>query len=702
MKIPRWALVGGDFVSNPRKATVLLLALAVPALHAAKAGWKTVSADELAEAKPRLEAEAAAEVLAWTIDVDDRSFPQERTVVEYIRYKIFDPQRVEHLTRISNISFSLSPHRTDILARLTLPDGRTQEFGKDAIQERSLAKQAREKGFLGWLAGSSAEVTEKFMAITGVEAGAVLEYRVTRVERPPAGVQAISVQREGAPVREVAVTVRTNEQPSFSHQVFVFNKQSARMEQDAKARTVRVTATHLPSTLIEPVMGPATDYALTILSCYTSRDVMLVPRSGNVKVPGTVEAKLGPWAFYSTLTNWFERDRGWATKRVKQLALEVTAGAADETEKARRIHGHVQQMAERWRKRSPPKTPISMHAPNSLDDVLDWEKSPDVFLMPEEFHWLAVSLCQSAGLDAHTVSLPNRQLSRFYRENASPVFLPFPALAVKLGGTWTFSSPHHPAMLPFGMVPWEQEGQLGLIARDRQEDFVPVPPAPANKTIVTSGGTFAIDDEGTLSGECVRTFSGHRAVQVRAELAAARDEKRTELAKAKLGLDPKVVEMIGLKITALDDPAKDLGISAQLRWPGFAVRTKDRLVVRAAVLRAEAVSPFAATERRSPVHFPFFWQEFDRVVLSVPAGFEPESPAAPQPMPGESLSYGTRMSYEKETRRLFVLREFSSSLRDVAPKAYPLLRDWYAALARADQHEIVFRRADGTPAAKSD
>lgn len=680
------------FSSRPAAtAGLLIFALSVPVQ--AKDAWKPVSPEELAEAKPTIEAEAAAEILERTISVDDRGFPHERVTLEYIRYKIYDPQKVDAITRVSHIVDNFGLERTEINARLTLPGGKAQEFGRESIKERPYSKAGQQSGFFGWLAGSEVTLKEKFMAIPGVEAGAILEYQIRNVELYPGRVEPFTAQREGIPVRKYTITFRLDYDPEvWSHQVFVFNRRNAEMTETEKPRTVSIKASNLPSVVHEPLVGPATDYAMTILSCYTVRDVSLTPWSGKVKVPGTVDGKLGPWAFQATLVNWQERDRGYPVPRVKQLATELTAGAKDDLDKARRIHEHVRALVQRWQKRKVVKTDDRRRYAESVIDLLDWESQPEVRLFLNDFYWLAIGLYRAAGLDAHTILLPDRELCRFYRENVSPVFLPNLAAAIRLGSEWRFSSPHNEYALPFGMLPWDQEGQQGLLAHDRKEDFIPVPAATPKESATTSLGAFALDDEGTLSGTVRRALTGHGAAFMRRELLAASEEKRSELARAKLGFDLKTVEVTLDRIVNLEETEKPLEVVGKIRWPGYAVLTKDRMIVRPAAFRAEATSPFSAESRRLPVHFPYRWQELDRVAIRLPDGYAPESPAAPSPMPGELLSCRTQIAYEKEKNTLHLLRDFSSNLMDVGKDDYASLRNWYATLVRANQHEVVFTR----------
>lgn len=686
--LPDRPFIRGCFFLLRMGFTLMMLPLA----GLAKTAWKTVPTEELAEAKPKVDAEAPAEALVWNIEVDDREFPYERTVTEYIRYKIFDPSKVDSITRVSSVDFSESDNRNELSARLTLPNGQTREFGKESLKEQSLAKQAQTKGFFSWLGGSGPELVEKFLAVTGVESGAVLEFQIKRTLKRPAGVQAFFGQRENVPTRQLNFTCRTlRDDYSYNHRIFVFNKQSAVMKQDAKARLISVTATNLPAVVTEPVMGPMTDYALTIMSCYDSRQLLLLPRSGKVPIPDEVPDKLGPWTFYSTIIHWLERDRGWQTKRVKQLAADLTAGLADDAARARKVHDHVRMMAQKWYKHPPP-TGDRRRAPNSLDEVIDWEKEPEVMVNDDDFLWLAVALSQAAGLESHVMLLPNRKLSRFYRENASPVFLPFMALAVRLGGEWKLASPQSRYPLPFGLVPWEQEGQLGLLALPRKEEFVSVPPTPSDKTVIGGLGVFEIDAEGALSGNCRRTFTGHSAALVRSQLYGTTDERRDEIIKEKFGFDTKLVDLTLGKIEGLDDADRPVEFNATLRWPGFAVRTKDRLVLRVSLFHTDGASPFTATERRHPVHFPHRWQENERFAIRLPEGFGPEGLTVPPTMPGEVLSYRLMLGYEEEKNLLHVQRTFVSNVLEVAPLGYEGFKKWHAIRSRADQHEVVFVR----------
>jgi hypothetical protein len=664
------------------------------AAYAAKFTWPVLSPEELAETKAKVEPGSAVEAVVVNLEIDDRDFPVERYVTRYLRYKIYDAEKAEDVTRVSDTSEADGDSRTEFRARLTLPNGSVREFGKESIKERTLAKKGQSGGLLGWLAASDFEVKEKFLAITGVETGAVLEYRITTRVRYPGRVGTYELQ-SSYPTREATFFCQTSpETDQWRCRTFVLNTQGGRLKEDPKKHVVTFTALNLPSIRDEPFLGPATDNALTVVCSYDPYDWFLLPRSGRVPLPGEVSSKLGQWTIFSTIMNWAGRDRGYVTNKVEKLAATITKGLTEPEAKARAIHTRVQALAQLHFSRSGPK-PKELVKPESLDDVLEVAKMPQVAREPVEFVWLELGLCRAAGLEAELLLLPDRTSFRFNPQFVSESFLGDRAVAIRLNGKWVFSAPHSGSPLPFGMLPWENEAQVGLLALDHKQEFIKVPAAPPDQSEITSEGTFSLDAEGNLTGKCTRAFSGHAAARLRQNLRRSDKDKCDEIAAGKFGFDTKRVELKIVKIEGVEDPEKPLLISATLNWPGYAIRMKDRLVIRPSVFRAEASPPFTATERQLPIHFPYRWQESDMIEIRVPEGFYPEAPTAPLPVLTEVFSQETRLGFDRTNHALRASRAFKSNAIDLPAIHYPVVKGWYDQLMSSDQHEIVFAKKAG-------
>jgi hypothetical protein len=685
----------------PRGSSVLLIVTAALPLiaYGAKPVWQPIPPEVLTETAPRMDANAPAEILLLKIDVDDRRFPHERTTTTHLRYKIYDPQKAEEITRVSGIEFEGSDDRMEIHARLVSPDGRVQEFGKEAIRERPLLQQARQSGVLGWLAGSGRPAAkERFLAVAGVERGAVLEYHFRQVDRYPSLISSSFGQREKFPVRQLDYRARLVSDDNFRHRAFVTNARTVDLKEDPKARTITVVGENLPAVTLEPFSGPLTSNILTIFSCYEQSTLYLLPRSGRVKLPDKLDGAAGPWAPYATLMDWFSRDRSYASKRIEALAAEITAGAADHAAKAEAIHTWVVREAQACRREAP--HPTRRRAPQSLDDVLDWGKDKELVIDNDEFLWLALALYRSARLTAHLVLLPDRFLSGFDVEAVSPVFLQHRAIALRIGEEWRFSAPHLAVGLPFGLLPWQNAGQQGLLALEKQQQFIPVATAEPQRSLLGTAGTLALHADGLLEGELVRRLTGHLAVPVRGALLDAPPAERAKVARANLHLDIPGMDVTVRRIDGLDDPEKPIDIVCHVRWPAFAVRTKDRLVLRPLVFRAEGKSPFPATDRKRPVHFPFRWQELDQVSITVPAEYEIESPSRPADVPSSALYYKVDFTWDASTHKLGARRQFMSNIAALPVEKYTSLREFYEHVVASDQHEIVLRKRTDTAAVK--
>ncbi|MFA5057300.1 MAG: hypothetical protein WC485_04250, partial [Opitutaceae bacterium] len=165
-------------VMNPfRLAAALLLScfgVFLPSLLPARPKWDPVSAAELAESKPQLESGAAAEILDYRIEIDDTD--RGCRIRSCQRIKIYDPARAVEATRFSRLSVGEDSPQHKLIVRLTLPDGSSQEFGKEQLLQRNLLEVGHPAGFLGWITSRDFwNLQEKFLAIPGIVPGAILD-----------------------------------------------------------------------------------------------------------------------------------------------------------------------------------------------------------------------------------------------------------------------------------------------------------------------------------------------------------------------------------------------------------------------------------------------------------------------------------------------------------------------------------------------
>jgi hypothetical protein len=706
--------------------------------------WLPVSAEELAETKPQLEPDAPAEVLFRKVEVDDRDYPLERVTQEYIRFKIYQPEHIEAITRLalteySDNSWFGAERRVKLAGRLTLPNHTEKIFGEEAIHERTVAQSGAEQNLLTRLLGNSSPVIkERFLALSGVEAGAILEYRIEVIDRNSGFNQGFGLQRRELGVREVEYRIRPANAGDWICHYFVLNQSVGHVavERDRKGNPFTITATNLPALPAEPLVAPAVAYyGLFFLFSYDKVRVQYIGRKPGFGNEGaTVDPrKTGPWSPIATRAYVVLDDRVDVTGRVRNLTAQVTAGATGPLDKAQRIHREVARLFARYREESKfNKTRLDLitlsNLTRSIDDLLDYDRSSNVAIPTprDDFTALAMAMYQAAGLECRAILLPDRARLPYGQNLVAAATLPVLAVGVRIDGEWRFSLPAAWPALAFGALPWFCEGRAGLWLQTGNQQFEPIPPSPPEKSLVGNGGVFTLDANGELTGDGERRYTGHAAETLRQQLFN-RDERRRRAilsrqlnaafrmpgaAAAEAGAaevsegaaeegaeEPPAQAVTVERISGVDDPAAPIEVAYHLRLPGYAVLTADRLVFRSDPFRLNADTPFTASTRKLDVWFPYLWEELDVATIKLPAGYRPSYSGVTGPPEDRTLHYASSLGYDPSKQQLTLRREFACNAVTFPAANYPGLKAWYDEMARGDHQEVVLTKVPAPAAA---
>ena len=722
--LPRcWADGNGSTKLLKRAAAlvgVVVLLLQALTRAAAKDDWLPIEPNELAETTPRLLADAAGEILFLKVEIDDSDFPTERVRREYIRAKIYKPEHIEELTRISgrevsDDSYLATETKVKLSAKLTLPDGTTKLFGDEAIRERMIS-QSGEKNLLDRLLGlTGQQVKERFLAVGGAEAGAILEYKIERREHSSASpYDVLTFQRRGMAIRQVQLTASPPNARDWNYRYFVLNPAvaHAKLQEDLKRKTLTLEASDVPPLTEEPLAGPTSYHALSLMSCYEKKERHFIARHAPVSY--TIDpAKTGIWSMYSITDYMALADRIEITTRIRKLVAEVTADAKDPEEKAKRIHDRLHAMYFHYLKESRyNKTELTQDTiTRSLDDLLEYDRKSSVAgIYSLDYLALGTAMYKEVGLESRVLLLPDRRMAPFNRKLASRVFVSQRALAVKLGDRWVYSMPTVPSPLSFGDIPWYCEGQVALVVKNGPEEFTPVPYSEGGKSLIGNGGAFELKSDGTLTGTAKRKYTGHAAFAVRQRLFN-RDAPRQRAILArqisrdfKVGLkrskalddedsdtgDEHLKGFVAIKsISGLDTPETPIEIEYVVTLPDFASVAGQRLIFRPWLFRANEINPFTSDTRTTNIYFPYARQELDVATIRLPPGFKPEFSDEKAPSSGQALHYKTTLSFDAESGTLKLRREYASNLVALPVSIYPQLKEWYDTMTRIDQQEVV-------------
>ena len=695
-RLPKWALSS--------LVTALLCAGSPRGARADDAPtWDPVPPEDLAGTHSAAYPDAPAEVLSWKLEVDDTNFEHERQTREYIRYKIYDPARAEEVTRVSASDATVEGIRlfaTEIHGRLILPDGSIRVIGKESIRERALQRRAEEDSLAQRLIGNAGTVVnEQFLAVEGLQAGAVLEFQLLSTIKSQFASFSRNLQKVNIPVRHAECTVHLFQGQEFNGTAFVVNPNALHVGQsfDKRHATLQVTADNLPPLVDEPFSPAVSSRSVTVFG-YEDLTVMRLRHSNTNAV--TVGAADGPWAPIAAKAWMLSEDAAKAPDPVTHRAWELVAGAASETEKARRIHNFVHQLFVKFTQ-SPvgSREQISYANGAPLDKVMDFDQYLNVAVSPSDFLWLEIAMDRKIGLETQMVLLPNRNVMPFNPRLPSALFLPRYAARVRVDGAWQFSLAPVQQLLPFGWLPWRFRNGAALIAHDGKQELVSVPPEPASKSTVENRGTYTLGPDGSLTGHARCSLTGEPAVIRRPLPRDSSAARFKEIVARNLKAEFPGAAITVTSVDGLNDPDAPLQFEYDLNWPGYATATRTRLIVRPSVIHGQFRSPFAAAERKNAVEFPYHWRETDDVSLQLPAGYSLETPSAPPPaVVGDVLTYKTEIGPLAKPNQIYLRREFISDLSGAPASAYPTLKHWYDLVAQSDLHELVLAKSNASAA----
>jgi hypothetical protein len=673
------------------------LLLAPLILGAASPKWEPVSAAELAEEKPLIEPSAGVEILSYQLDIEERE-SGERTITERTKFKIYDPSRATEATRIATLVTS-GEHRPaldiQIAARLTLPDGTVREFGKDDFRARSILKEGRANGVFSFLlSGSTWEAEEKFLAISGVVKGSVLEIweEQPNVERLEWHV--MPIQRKEIPIRKFSYKWRFPDHSELKHRFYVLNPNEGKMSRDEKAGLIEFHAENLGSLPNETMAAPAPYYSLTIIQAREYETIQLQRHHKfRVPIPAKMSAGLGPWAHLSTADDFYDSDSGFVSKRVRQKSEELTAGAVNEREKALRIYNYVQTLFQRSRTRADFEDWYTRYI-ESVDELIELDRIDSTIIEGSDFHFLFVALARSAGFECHSVRHPLRTSFRFTPDIVSPYFLNYLTAAVKIDGQWVICEPCSTLPLAFGQRPWEIENQPALLALPQQQTFLFVPSAPAEDSVAETKADVELDTNGNIKGECVRTFTGHEAEVLRERLNATGREHWWTLARSIFDLESSSAEARLISVEGQDAPEQPLRVKAFIAWPAYAALMEGRMMIAPALFNEGQAPLLSASTRKTPVFFHYPVTKRDSITIQLPQGYRPGT--LPQPIVSSSgdFSYALSMQFDPASGKLSATRESVSRAAEIPVEKYPQAHDWFARICAADQINISVRTGE--------
>jgi hypothetical protein len=632
--------------------------------------WRPIDPAELALKTSTVEKDADAEALFWEVRVDDSS--EDLVLNHYIRIKIFTDRGKDTQSKVQipfGKFFGEEIRIKDIAARTIKPDGTTIELKKEDVFETTQVKV------------TGAKVKVKSFAVPGIEPGAVIEYRWREVRLQTwANRMHLDYQRD-VPVQRVTYHLKpsANVVGTFRVQMFNGTMPPAQKEKDG---FYGFTLTNVPAFHEEPRMPPENQVREWLFVYYTRYE------------------KIDPAQYWRDHAKWMYEQSKDALKindEVRGAAAEAVGDADKPEEKIHRIFDYCRT---KIKNSSDPTLGLTAEERAKLKE----NKTPSDTLKRgigtgDDIDALFAALCISAGFEARLTAVSDRGRIFFRREFADSYFLRDLDVAVKVGDTWKFFSPAS-LYVPFGMLPWREEGLEALLADAKETTWIRTRQSLPDESLDKRTGKFTLSEDGTLEGDVKIEYAGHSGSEMKSLYDEKSESEREKDMIDELKSRLSTAELTNVHIENVTDRVKPFVFSYHIKVPGYAQRTGKRLFLQPGFFTRGEGPLFSTNERKNDIYFHYPWSEQDEITIELPAGFALDNADAPasiapemtQRICGQTITMGI----SKDNRTLVYKRNFffgggGNILFPV--RSYAALKQLFDIAQKANDHTITLKQA---------
>jgi transglutaminase-like putative cysteine protease len=634
-------------------------------LASAQTQWRAVTPEELQMKTPKVEPDADAEAIFWEVTLDDKKSTK-LSFKHYVRVKIFTERGREKFSKF-DIPFSKGRKVENVAARVIKADGSTVELQPGDVFERDL------------LTARNIKIKAKSFAVPSIEPGVIVEYQYDEsVKGDSASGERLVFQRD-IPMQRVTYNVRPFKGSNLNFTSY--NMNDVRFVEGSD-RFFIGTMNNVPSLKEEPYMPPEDQVRSWTFLTYA-------PLNISNQMLGSM---LG-WSFFANRYSGLHALMTKPNKNLRKQAEEITAGAATEEEKLRRIYKYVQTQIK--------NISYDTTLTDEQREKIDIDRIEDIVKeragSAYHINLLFGALASASGFDVRLFYSSNRNEIFFNPDKVSHgSFLHSAGLAVKVNNVMMYFDPGTP-YLGFGDMFWHDQEAVGMLIFDNTHAWIKTPLTEYDKSLSKRTGKFKLLEDGTLEGEVRIEYTGHQAISRRENGYQDSPNKREEEYKEEIKRQLSTAEISALSIENFDDSSKPLTYAFKVRVANYAQKTGKRLFFQPGFFEYGAPAVFSSATRTHNIFFPYPWSEQDEIEFELPKNFQLDNADAPGEVADPSkigfLKVG--MSIVKDTNVLKYNRKFyfgggSKTLFPVS--VYQPLKNLFDAFHKSDTHTITLKQ----------
>jgi transglutaminase-like putative cysteine protease len=494
-------------------------------------------------------------------------------------------------------------------------------------------REAIESAFTGVEGGELiTDVRMRVLRIPAATVGSIVAYEITQEQRPYVMVYDWGFQ-ETVPVREARYTLRMPK--GWSHRAFWINH-AEQAPQTSERGELQWTLSDLEPVALEARMPPWHGIAGRLV-------LSLMPPDG-VRAGFQSWHEVGTW--YLDLT----RGRRDASPEIAQKVRELTASAPTSWEKAKVLAAYVQKEV----RYVAIELGIGGVQPHPAAEVFG-HRYGDC----KDKVTLLSSMLKEIGIDSHYMILntrrgavtattpPNFGFNHAIIAISMPAGVEtgaMPALTEhgKLGKVLYFDPTH--TLIPFGRLPGELQAGYGMLVTPDGGELQQLPQAAPDANGVQRTAKLVLDENGTLTGDVVETWSGDMAALQRGTLlAATQDTDHIKPVESMLSHSLGAFAIVKASMVNARVLDKPLEWRYSLEAERYSKAAGDVLLIRPRVFGSFSSSLLADDDkpRKQAIEFDALARNSDVFEITLPAGYVAEDLPAPM---NEDIGYATYQS----------------------------------------------------------
>jgi hypothetical protein len=618
--------------------------------------WLPISQDELKMTSVPEAPGAPAVILYRQVDRDDSA--KTGNEQDYVRIKILTEEGRKYAD-VEIPYFREQGNIVSLRARTIRPDGSIAMFEGKAY-DKTIVK-ARNVKYLA-----------KTFTLPDVQVGSIIEYRYTEDMVENYVYNSHWILSDELFTKQAKFSLRPNKDFALRWSWPIGLPPGVQPpKQEPATRLVKMEANNIPAFQIEDYMPPANELKYRVTFEYSENS-----------------AESDPAKFWKqqgkTLNSQVESFLG-KKKDLEQAASQMVLPSDAPEVKAQKIYARVQQLRN------------TSFALEKTDQEQKREQAKAIKTAADllragggdgrDITWTYLGLVRAAGVEAYPVWVSSRDQYFFNAKAMSINELNANVVLVKLNGKDVYCDPGT-AFAPFGLLPWNETGTIGLRLDKDGGAFVQTGLPQSSDSVVERKADLKMSEDGTLSGKVTMTFSGLEALRRRIE------ERNEDEAERKQYMEDQLREFVpvGIDVELTNKPdwnssSPTLVAEYNLKVPGWATAAGHRALVPVGLFGATEKQLFTHRDRVHPIYFQFPCQRKDDVSIELPLSWKVTTIPPSKLQDSKAVVYDLKITNENGV--LHMTRLLRNDLLVIEQKQYPSLQGFFQIVRTGDEQAIV-------------